>query len=104
MKFTSIIGVLIAAVAITFAFQNNEEVTVHFFSWVFTGSVALLILAALLVGFVVGMIFFLPGNITAIWRLRKIEKENEALKKEIGEGDITYEAPGLGTEGDINLD
>lgn len=104
MKITSIIGTLIAIVAITFAFQNNDSVTLHFFSWVFTESVALLILAAILTGFIIGMMLFLPGNLSATWKLRTIQKENEALKKTIKEDTVQYESEGLGKDGEQLLE
>jgi len=104
MKFTSIVGVIIAAVAITFAFQNNDTVTLQFFSWTFTESVALLIIAALLTGFVVGMILFLPGNMTATWRAQALQKENDALTKTLKEEAMQYESEGLGKEGDQVFD
>jgi uncharacterized integral membrane protein len=100
MKLTSVVGTLIAIVAITFAFQNNDSVTLQFFSWVFTESVALLILAAILTGFIIGMMLFLPGKLSATWKLRAIQKENEALKKTLSEEAVQYESEGLGKEGD----
>lgn len=104
MTFFSILSVVIAALAITFAFQNNEPLSVRFFSTVFEGSTALVILSSLLVGFVIGLILFVPSAVAARWKARTLARENETLKRRAGEEELQYEAPGLGKEGDENID
>lgn len=104
MKFGALIGGIVAIIAIIFAFQNQETVTVQFFSWMFTGSAALLILAALLTGFLIGMLMFVPSNLSLLWKARQLARENDALKQKSRDDSIQYEAPGLGAEGEEHID
>lgn len=104
MKLTSIISVIIGGLAIAFAFQNNQSITLTFFSSVFTGSVALMILAVLLIGFTIAIILFVPEHIAMQWKIKTLTKENERLQKKIADEVIQYEAPGLGVEGDAPID
>lgn len=101
---STIIGVLIAGVSLVFAFQNNDMVTVKFFNNYFTGSVALIIIGSLLIGFFIGMIVFVPRIISSSWRARTINKENERLKARLNDVPIQYEAPGLGEEGEGHIE
>lgn len=104
MTFFSILSVVIAAFAITFAFQNNDPLSVRFFSMTFEGSTALVILASLLVGFAIGLVLFVPSAFAARWRARTLARENETLRRRAGEEELQYEAPGLGAEGDQNIE
>ncbi|MBP9763232.1 MAG: LapA family protein [Candidatus Pacebacteria bacterium] len=102
--FSFISGFLVAALTVFFAFQNNETVTVRFLGNELTGSLAILIIASMLLGFLVGMIIFLPRAIADNWRARSILRENAQLKKRLGEEPIKYEAPGLGEEGEKSIE
>lgn len=97
-------GLLIGGVAVFFAFQNNEIVTVTFLDNELTGSVALIIIAAMLVGFVIGMVIFVPRSIADTWRARSLQRDIDRLKQRIGEEPVKYEAPGLGEEGEKNIE
>ncbi len=101
---STIIGVLVAGVAVVFAFQNNDIVTVKFFENYFTGSVALIIISSLIIGLLIGMIIFVPRIISSSWRARNLFKENERLKNRLNEAPIQYEAPGLGQEGEGHIE
>jgi uncharacterized integral membrane protein len=102
--FSIIVGLLIAAGALFFAFQNNEMVTINFLENELTGSVALIIIAAMIVGFVIGMVIFIPRSIADTWKARSLQREVDKLKKKLGEEPVTYEAPGLGEEGEKNIE
>ncbi len=99
-----IVGLLIGGVAVFFAFQNNEIVTVRFLENELTGSIALLIIAALLVGFVIGLIILLPVAIADSWKAKSLQREVDRLKKRLGDEPVQYEAPGLGEEGEKNIE
>lgn len=102
--FSIITGLLIAGVALFFAFQNNEMVTIKFLENELTGSVALIIIAAMIVGFVIGMVIFVPRSIADTWKARTLQREIDKLKKKLGEEPVKYEAPGLGEEGERNIE
>jgi len=102
--FSIITGLLIAGGALFFAFQNNEIVTIKFLENELTGSVALIIIAAMIVGFVIGMVIFVPRSISDTWKARTLQKEIDKLKRKLGEEPIKYEAPGLGEEGEKNIE
>jgi uncharacterized membrane-anchored protein YhcB (DUF1043 family) len=99
-----IVGLLLGGVAVFFAFQNNDIITVRFLENELTGSVALIIIAALLVGFVIGMIILLPVAIADSWKAKSLQREVDKLKKRLGEEPIQYEAPGLGEQGDKHIE
>jgi uncharacterized integral membrane protein len=102
--FSIFVGLIIAGIALFFAFQNNEIVTVNFLENELTGSVALIIIAAMIVGFVIGMVIFIPRSIADTWKAKSLQREVNRLKKRLGEEPIQYEAPGLGEEGEKNIE
>ncbi|MDA8611405.1 LapA family protein [Candidatus Pacebacteria bacterium] len=100
MKISIFFSVLVAAAALVFAFQNNETVEVIFFSWGFSGSLALVLIAALLVGFLIGFILFVPGSISSRFRMKTQKKAIDQLQKKLEEETIKYDSAGLGSEGE----
>lgn len=99
-----IVGLIIAGGALFFAFQNNESVTIHFLGNELTGSVALIIIAAMIIGFVIGLVIFVPRSIADTWKAKTLQREVDRLRKKLGEEPITYESPGLGEEGEKNIE
>lgn len=69
-------ALFIALVAVVFALQNSMVVSVSFLVWRFDGSLALILLLTLAVGFLVGWLAALP----TIFRLRR---ERAGLRKEV---------------------
>jgi len=63
MVFALILALAFAIVAVIFALQNTEVVTVSFFSLSYTGSLALVILVAVALGILIGVLVMTPGNI-----------------------------------------
>jgi uncharacterized integral membrane protein len=101
MKISTIVSLLIGIIALLFAFQNNDNIILLFFNWSFNGSLALIIIATLFIGFFIGLIMFVPSSIKAKLDLRKMKKEVENLQKIIDENDvINFESEGLGKEGE----
>lgn len=99
-----IVGFIVAVITLFFAFQNNDTVTVKFLENEITGSLALVIITGMLMGFLIAIIIFIPRAIADNWRVRNIKRENDQLKKRLGEEPIKYEAPGLGEEGEKNIE
>ena len=63
MVFTLILALAFAIVAVIFALQNTDVVTVTFFSLSYEGSLALIILVAVALGILIGVLVMTPGNI-----------------------------------------
>lgn len=93
-----IIGIIIAAVSLVFAFQNIETVTIDFITYSFSSSLALVILAALLIGFIIGLFILTPSIFKVNSHIRKLKKENKKLEEQANSSGVVYETEGLGNE------
>ena len=78
-----IIGLLLGAVAVVFSLQNIDIITVTFFSWHLTGSLALILFLTLIVGILVSILLILPESINNYFRYKKLKKENDGLGEEL---------------------
>ena len=57
-----ITGIIIALIAVIFALQNSDQVTVGFLAWTLPPmSMALVLLITLVIGLIAGMLFLAPG-------------------------------------------
>ena len=85
--FILIIVLLFAVMAVVFAVQNVEVVPISFLFWQTEGSLALVLLLALVTGVVIGLLVTLPTRI-------KFSRESSKKKKEIAglEGTIQEQA------------
>jgi putative membrane protein len=77
MVFALILALAIAIVAVFFALENTMIVTVSFFGYAVTGSLALFILAAVAIGLLIGVLIMTPGRI-------KSSLSNARNRKKIG--------------------
>ncbi|MEO5635132.1 MAG: LapA family protein [Candidatus Paceibacterota bacterium] len=78
-----IIGILLGAVSVIFAFQNVAVITVSFFSWELTGPLAYVLLLAITSGILIAVLMLLPESIGNHFRYRSLRKENEKLAEEL---------------------
>lgn len=78
-----IIGILLGAVSVMFAFQNVAVITVSFFSWQLTGPLAYVLILAITAGILVAVLFLLPESVSNHFKYRKLKKENERLEDEL---------------------
>lgn len=78
-----ILGLILGGAAVTFALQNISVVTVNFFSGQITGSLAVILISAILAGVVVTVLLLLPGSIGNYFRNRKLIKEVQRLEEEL---------------------
>lgn len=63
MLISLIVGIILGAVAVVFAFQNVAVVTVSFFTWQVSASLAIVILGSILCGIVLTLLVLLPSVI-----------------------------------------
>ncbi len=78
-----IIGLLLGVVAVIFTLQNIDIITVTFFSWHLTGSLALILFLTLIVGILVAILLILPESVNNYFRYKKLKKENMGLEEEL---------------------
>lgn len=77
------VGLILGVVIVTFALQNTEIITVTFFSWEFTGSLALILFLTVAAGMVVTVFLILPKSISNYFKYQKVVNENRKLDEEI---------------------
>lgn len=82
MLLVLILGFVLGAAALLFITENTAVVALTFLQWQFQASIALLILAAILVGIVLMALTVLPGAIGDSFRMRRLQRRNEALARE----------------------
>ncbi|MFZ3012046.1 MAG: LapA family protein [Minisyncoccia bacterium] len=78
-----IIGILLGAMAVVFALQNIAVITVTFFSWELTGSLALVLLMTILSGMLISIFLLLPQFIRNHFKFKNLQKEKENLTEEL---------------------
>ena len=83
-----IIGLILGAGVVIFAAQNFEPVMVSFLGWSFEGSIALIVILALLAGVIISMLFSIPSFIRNALAESKLKGHNEALRRELDDHKI----------------
>lgn len=82
-----ILGLVIGALSVLFAFQNVFPVTVTFLSWEITASLALLIGISVLTGLIIGALVSIPGAVANALTISGLKKENKRLQDELALAD-----------------
>ncbi len=80
MVFFLYLALVITIVLSVFAYQNASAVTLSFYAWEFTGSLALVVAVAFAAGIVTGICLTIPGRFRRTkerWAQRKKIKELE---------------------------
>jgi len=80
MLFFLIVGLIIGAVSVVFVLQNITTITVVFFSWQLTGSLAVILLITLIAGMLISALILLPSFIKAEWQIRVYRKRIKQLE------------------------
>ncbi len=78
-----ILGLIIGGLAVVFALQNVEVITVSFFSWELTGSLALIISIAIAAGVLAASLLIIPESVKNYFKYRNLQKENKRLEEEL---------------------
>ena len=74
MIFSLFLGVILGGIAVLFILQNVSVVTITFLYWQFNGSMALVLLLALVVGSIITLLFLLPSLIRDMFYLSALKK------------------------------
>ncbi|HEY1037007.1 MAG TPA: LapA family protein [Candidatus Paceibacterota bacterium] len=77
-----IIGLILGALTVVFALQNTAAVGVTFLAWQIEGSLALILMLAVLIGIIIFMMFSLPELIRTHFEFVALQKKAEALEEE----------------------
>ncbi|WP_414040239.1 lipopolysaccharide assembly LapA domain-containing protein [Acidithiobacillus sp. M4-SHS-6] len=80
-----IISLIIAALAVIFAVQNNVMTSVHFFSWTFAQSQGVILLCGFVAGFIASMLIYLPTHIRNKLKIRRHERRLSELEGQLNE-------------------
>ena len=78
-----IIGLLLGAVMVVFVLQNTAPVSVAFFGWEHTASLAIFLLLAIVGGMLVSALISLPEIVKNNFRLSKLACHNRELANEL---------------------
>ncbi len=78
-----IVGLSLGVVSVIFALQNTVVVTISFFSWHFTGSLALILLITITSGILITTLLLLPEFINNYLKYKNLKKENKDLAEEL---------------------
>ena len=82
MRYSLILSLIVAVLAVAFALVNNDTVTVHLgVTTVQNQSLAMVLLVALFAGVLVGILASLPGRFRAHNRIKSLEKELDRLRR-----------------------
>lgn len=77
-----VLGLVLGALSVVFALQNVMPITVSFFAWQVEGSLALILLLALLTGVIICGLMSIPEVIRNQMRFNALKKELAAAKAE----------------------
>ncbi len=83
MIFFLILGILLGALLVIFILQNMLVVTVSFFAWQLTASLALVLFLAVLCGIVITLLMLLPNLIRDDLRLSRASRRAKELEDEL---------------------
>lgn len=78
-----IIGIIMGAGVVIFALQNVQTVMVTFLGWGFEGSLALIVILALLAGIIISWLMAIPAFIKNMMSESRLRGHNEALRSEL---------------------
>jgi len=82
---TLILALIFAILAVIFASQNPEVVTISFYGFAIEGSLAVVILISVGIGVVIGALILTPGAIKRGLELRSHRKKVGGLEKTLDE-------------------
>lgn len=83
MQVLLLVAILVAALAVVFAVQNTDPVTVDFLFWSFEGSKALILLVALAAGAIASSLASIPSMFRASRQAASLRRRVEELETEV---------------------
>jgi uncharacterized integral membrane protein len=92
MRLYIVSALVIAFLAILFALQNNNLVTVYLFWGEYRQSLAVVLLVTLAIGVMVGLLVSMPALMRRGWRVTRLQKQTDSLTEQIQEREQTLAA------------
>ncbi len=83
MIFFLLLGAILGGVSVIFILQNVVPITVTFLTWHIEGSLAMVLLLAMMSGIFVTLLMLLPGLIRDEYRYSRLKKEKGAVEEEL---------------------
>lgn len=80
--FYIIMVVLVVVAAVVFALQNSAVITISYFSWSISGSLSLLLIITLAVGFLLGVLLMVPSVFRRSRIASGLKRQVSVLEKE----------------------
>lgn len=80
-----IIGLLLGAAVVLFILQNVIPITVTFLVWQFSGTIAVLVLLAVVVGVLIGLLLSLPAILNKEFKNTSLKNHNKKLETDLEE-------------------
>ena len=85
MRIFLLIALLIALIAVIFALQNTQVVSINFLAWTFQSSIALEMIITLIAGVLVGFLAMLPSSIRSQLQISNRKKEKTGLEASLAQ-------------------
>jgi putative membrane protein len=85
MRIFLLFALLIALLAVIFALQNIQVVSINFLAWTFQSSIALEMIVTLIAGVLVGILAMLPGSIRSQLQISSKKKEKAGLETSLAQ-------------------
>jgi len=76
-------GLALGVLAVIFTLQNITVITVSFFAWHITGSLAIILMVTLLAGILIALLMVLPQSISTYFESRRLRKRIKKLEDEL---------------------
>ena len=83
MRLYLIFALAIALLAIAFALQNANLVTINLFIWQLRESLSLVLLITLAIGVTIGLLFSMPAIIQRGWRNARLKHQTDSLESQL---------------------
>ncbi len=78
-----ILGIILGALAVVFALQNTDIVSVAFFLYQFDGSLAFILILTVLMGILASLLIVLPDSIKNHFRYRRLKIDYAKLEEDL---------------------
>lgn len=85
MRIFLLIALIIALIAVIFALQNTQVVSITFLAWTFQSSIALEMVVTLIAGVLVGILAMLPASIRSQLQVSSKKREKASLEASLAQ-------------------